>query len=123
MTFLAGDFNAEITASEMALVKDRTVTGPLAFRGWNGSQPSRGGDVRIDFIFVAPGTTAADRVAFAGEELLWKDGVPAPTGRFTLSDHLPVLHRYQIAPAVPAVATPAVRPTAPVPGSATGSAE
>lgn len=113
MTFLAGDFNAEIDDAEMALVKDRAVTGPLAFRGWNGSAPSRGGNVRIDFIFVAPGTAHADRVAFAGEELLWKDGVPAADGRFTLSDHLPVLHRYEVKPGSSGAA---------VPGSATGSA-
>ena len=103
LTFLAGDFNAEPDHSEMALVKDRSVTGPLAFHDSNGSAPSMGSlgnpHKRIDFIFVS----GANRPAFTGEELLWKSGVPtADGGKFYLSDHLALLHRYVVAPAAPA---------------------
>jgi endonuclease/exonuclease/phosphatase family metal-dependent hydrolase len=99
MTFLAGDFNAEPDDNEMALVQDRSVTGPLAFHNSNGSAPSMGGlgnpHKRIDFIFVS----GANRPAFTGEELLWKSGVPtADGGKFYLSDHLALLHRYVVAP-------------------------
>ena len=100
LTFLAGDFNAEPDFAEMALIKDRKVTGPLAFRDSNGSAFSQGGrgspNKRIDFIFVS----GANLPAFSGEELLWKSGVPtADGGSFYLSDHLAVLHHYVMAPA------------------------
>lgn len=110
LTFLAGDFNAEPDFAEMALIKDRTVTGPLAFRDSNGSEFSQGGhgspNKRIDFIFVS----GANLPAFSGEELLWKSGVPtADGGSFYLSDHLAVLHHYVMAPqATPASPSKAV---------------
>jgi endonuclease/exonuclease/phosphatase family metal-dependent hydrolase len=99
LTFLAGDFNAEPDFAEMALIKDRTVTGPLAFRDSNGSAYSQGSkgnpSKRIDFIFVS----GPNQPAFSGEELLWRGGVPtADGGSFYLSDHLAVLHRYVMAP-------------------------
>jgi endonuclease/exonuclease/phosphatase family metal-dependent hydrolase len=99
LTFLAGDFNAEPDFAEMSLIKDRTVTGPLAFRDSNGSEFSQGGhgspNKRIDFIFVS----GQNLPAFSGEELLWKRGVPtADGGSFYLSDHLAVLHHYVMAP-------------------------
>jgi endonuclease/exonuclease/phosphatase family metal-dependent hydrolase len=108
LTFLAGDFNAEPDFAEMALIKDRSVTGPLAFRDSNGSAFSQGShgspDKRIDFIFVS----GANIPTFNGEELMWKDGVPTPDGdRFYLSDHLAVVHHYTLAPAAAAPAAPA----------------
>jgi endonuclease/exonuclease/phosphatase family metal-dependent hydrolase len=117
LTFLAGDFNAEADFAEMALIKDRSVTGPLAFQDSNGTAFSQGAhgkpDKRIDFIFVS----GANLPSFAGEELMWKNGVPTPDGdHFYLSDHLAVVHRYTLAPeAAPAPATveknkPAHRP-------------
>jgi endonuclease/exonuclease/phosphatase family metal-dependent hydrolase len=115
LTFLAGDFNAESDASEMALVKDRSVTGPLAFRGWNGTAPTRGPkgnpNVRIDFIFVS----GPNLPAFGGEELLWTAGVPTPDGgSFYLSDHVAVMHKYVTAPATPAPAPKTVITAAPL---------
>jgi endonuclease/exonuclease/phosphatase family metal-dependent hydrolase len=104
LTFLAGDFNAEPDFAEMALIKDRSVTGPLAFHDSNGTAFSQGShgspDKRIDFIFVS----GANLPDFTGEELLWKSGVPTPDGgSFYLSDHLALMHHYLLAPA----ATPA----------------
>jgi endonuclease/exonuclease/phosphatase family metal-dependent hydrolase len=111
ITFLAGDFNADPDTSEMRLVKDAKVTGPLAFRDWNGSTPSKGPmgdpDRRIDYIFVS----ARSNVSFKSEALMWKDGVPSKSGRFYLSDHLALVHRYDYnvpAPAAPTRDRPTV---------------
>jgi endonuclease/exonuclease/phosphatase family metal-dependent hydrolase len=111
LTFLAGDFNAEPDFAEMALIKDRSVTGPLAFRDSNGSEFSQGSkgspSKRIDFIFVS----GANLPAFSGEELMWRAGVPtADGGSFYLSDHLAVLHRYVMAPAAAPAPTKAPKP-------------
>ena len=104
ITFLAGDFNADPEDEEMELVKDRSVTGPLAFKDWNGTTPSKGPmgnpDRRIDYIFVS----AKPNVALRSEEVKWKDGVPSKSGKFYLSDHLAVVHRYHLPGVTPAPA-------------------
>ena len=102
ITFLGGDFNAEPDSDEIELVN--TFKGPrgMRFRDFNdGEVPSKGSpgrpNKRIDYIFVA--VAAQPPLAFAGEQVLWKDGVPRGrhgNGTFHLSDHLPVLHRYSV---------------------------
>jgi endonuclease/exonuclease/phosphatase family metal-dependent hydrolase len=99
ITFLAGDFNADPNTDEMKLVKDQTLTGPLAFKDWNTTTPSKGPngdpDRRIDYIFVS----ARPAVSLKSERLMWKDGVPTGGGgKFYLSDHLALVHRYNVAP-------------------------
>lgn len=102
ITFLGGDFNAEPDSDEMQLVADFKGPRGMRFRSFNDpEEPSKGSpgnpNKRIDYILVA--VAQHPPLAFAGEQLLWKDGVPRGRhgdGKFHLSDHVPVLHRYTV---------------------------
>jgi endonuclease/exonuclease/phosphatase family metal-dependent hydrolase len=103
MTFLGGDFNAEPDSDEIELVMNFKGPRGMRWRSFNDpDDPSKGSpgrpSKRIDYIFVADAASAPS-LAFAGEQLLWKNGVPRGrhgNGKFHLSDHLAVLHRYAI---------------------------
>jgi endonuclease/exonuclease/phosphatase family metal-dependent hydrolase len=103
ITFLGGDFNAEPDSDEIQMVMNFKGPRGMRWRSFNDPQvPSKGSpgrpDKRIDYIFVAD-AAPAPTLAFAGERLLWKDGVPRSlngNSKFYLSDHVPVLHRYAV---------------------------
>jgi endonuclease/exonuclease/phosphatase family metal-dependent hydrolase len=111
LTILGGDFNIEPHRSELAPMWDRGVTGDLRFSDFNGGEPTRGPkgrpNVRIDYIFVA---ASGCNLRMMGERLLFGHTLPRRngSGRFWLSDHLPVLHEYAIGPppALAAAAAP-----------------
>ena len=108
VTFLGGDFNAEPDQRELDAL-DRPFR-DLAFRDFNSAIPtkkkresSEHARFRIDNIFVA---SAAHRpVRFAGEQVLWNDGIRTGKGdrRVAFSDHLPLLHTYALPAPEPAL--------------------
>ncbi len=105
VTVLGGDFNMTPGAREFAPLANPVVNRGLVWLDLNGSDPTRGSfgkpTKRIDYIFVAaPGLDAE----FHGESLLFLDGLwrQDGSGRFVLSDHVPVRHEYSFRP--PAVA-------------------
>jgi endonuclease/exonuclease/phosphatase family metal-dependent hydrolase len=100
-TFFGGDFNAKINWSEMQLVS----TDGLSYTNNNGTAYSQGShghpSKRIDFIFLAAAQKAAAGLKFAGEQLLWKQGLIDREGsHFYPSDHLAVVQTYAVDPAV-----------------------
>jgi endonuclease/exonuclease/phosphatase family metal-dependent hydrolase len=102
ITFLGGDFNAEPDSDEMQMAANFKGPRGMRFRSFNDPQdPSKGPPgnpkKRIDYILVA--VAQHPPLAFVDEQLLWKDGVPRGRhgdGKFHLSDHVPVLHRYMV---------------------------
>ena len=103
VTFLGGDFNAEPDSDEIQMVMAFTGPRGMRWRSFNDNRvPSKGSpgrpNKRIDYIFVSDAAPAPS-LAFTGEQLLWKDGVPRTlngNAKFHLSDHVPVLHRYAV---------------------------
>ena len=103
ITFFGGDFNAKRDWHEMKQV-GKDVSTNMAFEDHNGTNPTQGWPgsphKRIDFIFVS----AANRVNFGGEQILFKDKLTDGDSSFHLSDHCAVLHRYMLKiPGGPAV--------------------
>ncbi len=100
MTFMGGDFNAEPDSDEIEMLLEFRGPRGMRWRSYNSEAPSKGSPgrpkKRIDYIFVSAASPGS--VAFAGEQILWKEGVPRVKGggRFHLSDHLAVLHRYSM---------------------------
>ena len=97
-TFFGGDFNSLPDSDEMAIVRHWGNETGAHFLDYNTRQPSQGNhpghpDKRIDYIFFY---SPMARLAFAGEQLLWKDGVPNGQSPFYWSDHLAVVHRYTV---------------------------
>lgn len=98
---LGGDFNCEIDAPEIALMRDVNACGGLTFVDHNSRTPTSGklGDPfeRIDYVFIA---SPMRSVSSIGEAVLWRDGVPTAdgSGHFHPSDHLPMLQVYSIGP-------------------------
>lgn len=98
VTFLGGDFNAELHEGEMKALREPKLGTP-AFVSYNGKTPTKGsvgGDqkTRIDLLFVA---TPDRNWKLGREQVLWKDGLswgPHTDDVFYLSDHLPVYHLY-----------------------------
>jgi endonuclease/exonuclease/phosphatase family metal-dependent hydrolase len=94
ITFFGGDFNAKQEWNEMKQLSDGSFT--MAFEDYNGTDFTHGspGDPhkRIDFIFVS----AANRLLFGGEQILFKDPLKDGDSSFHLSDHCAVLHRYTL---------------------------
>lgn len=98
---LGGDFNIEPGWDELALIADTSATSGLQFLDYNTKQASSG-DIgnpyqRVDYLFIASPTKSVDDV---GEAILWSDGVPTIDGSGTVhpSDHLPLLHVFNIGP-------------------------
>jgi endonuclease/exonuclease/phosphatase family metal-dependent hydrolase len=106
ITFFGGDFNAKQDWDEMKQLGGGAATRML-FESYNGVDPTHGSPGspkrRIDFIFVSP----ADRLLFAGEQILFKDRLRDGDESFYLSDHCAVLHRYSLK--TPALAQPQAR--------------
>ena len=94
ITFFGGDFNAKHNWNEMKQLSDGAFT--MAFEDYNGVDPTHGSPgsprKRIDFIFVS----AANRLLFGGEQILFKDALKDGDSSFHLSDHCAVLHRYDL---------------------------
>lgn len=108
-----GDFNIEPGWNELDLVHDQRVTGGIEYRSYNDPRTSTFGsagdaDKRLDYIFIAEPLRTA-QLTHVNEKALWADGIDlvGTNDRLYLSDHLPVLHEYRIAPKVdaPALAT------------------
>ncbi|HEV8292642.1 MAG TPA: endonuclease/exonuclease/phosphatase family protein [Tepidisphaeraceae bacterium] len=94
ITFFGGDFNAKHNWGEMKqLAPGATV---MDFQDYNGVDPTQGSPgsphKRIDYIFVS----AANRLLFGGEQILFKDSLKDGDSSFHLSDHCAVLHRYTL---------------------------
>lgn len=94
ITFFGGDFNAKHDWKEMGQLNDGSTVMP--FENYNGVDPTHGSPgspkKRIDFIFVS----AANRLNFGGEQILFKDALKDGDSSFHLSDHCAVLHRYTL---------------------------
>jgi endonuclease/exonuclease/phosphatase family metal-dependent hydrolase len=114
LTFLGGDFNAEITWPEMGQLLSSPPGAP-GFQNFNSLSPTRGTpgspDTRIDFVFVASRALA---VRFVREQLLWPQGLFDGADHFYPSDHLAVVHDYRIirAPSRPLPAITGITPAA-----------
>ncbi len=101
VTIFGGDFNLKPNAKEFEPLRDAKLSGRPRFINANTDWPTLGfrghPTKRVDYIFIsAPGSD----VRFLGERLLFVDGLWQADGtrRFHPSDHLPVLHGYDIAP-------------------------
>jgi endonuclease/exonuclease/phosphatase family metal-dependent hydrolase len=106
VTILGGDLNATREKPELAPIADPRWAGAKVLCDGNTDLATFGANgrayKRIDYIFAAaPGggiTMLDERVLFA--DGLWRrDG----SARFWISDHLPVLHEYALAPRTAAV--------------------
>jgi endonuclease/exonuclease/phosphatase family metal-dependent hydrolase len=95
VTFFGGDFNAERHWNEMKPLDEIDAKGALMYEDFNTTDPSMGKpgkpNRRIDFIFVAGG-----RLDFVGEKILFKDRLIDGDSDFYLSDHVAVLHHYNL---------------------------
>jgi endonuclease/exonuclease/phosphatase family metal-dependent hydrolase len=95
ITFFGGDFNAKHDWNEMRQLDDGVST-KMAFEDFNGIDFTQGSPgspkKRIDYIFVS----AANRLLFGGEQILFKDRLTDGDSSFHLSDHCAVLHRYTL---------------------------
>jgi len=100
VTFFGGDFNSKRHWDEMRPLDAIDSKGELLFEDFNTDNPSMGSPgkprKRIDFIFVAGG-----RFDFGGEKILFKNRLTAGDSDFYLSDHVAVLHRYNLKGAGP----------------------
>ena len=110
ITFFGGDFNAKRDWHEMKQVGGELTA--LNFEDFNGSDPTQGWPgnphKRIDFIFVS----AANRLNFGGEQILFKEKLTDGDSSFHLSDHCAVLHHYSLKNAGPTAVSqaPSVEP-------------
>lgn len=98
VTILGGDFNMKPGRDEFAPMLDPQVSAGLVFQNANTEAPTRGPkgspNKRIDYIFIAAPDLS---VGCRGETLLFPDGLLYPDGRHRyLSDHVPVLHEYDV---------------------------
>jgi endonuclease/exonuclease/phosphatase family metal-dependent hydrolase len=112
ITFFGGDFNAKRDWHEMKQVSHDASTS-MVFEDYNGSDPTQGSPgsphKRIDFIFVS----AANRLLFGGEQILFKDRLIDGDSSFHLSDHCAVLHQYTMkAPGGPTAVSQGPQPDA-----------
>lgn len=103
-TFFGGDFNAHMNWGEMAQVLEPMAAGTSTYENNNGTAYSQGShghaSQRIDFIFLAAAQDMAKALQFAGEQLLWPHGLVEGDWHFYPSDHLAVVHTYDINQAV-----------------------
>jgi len=94
ITFFGGDFNAKHNWGEMKQLAPGATT--MDFQDYNGVDPTQGTPgsphKRIDYIFVS----AASRLLFGGEQILFKERLRDGDSSFHLSDHCAVLHRYTL---------------------------
>jgi endonuclease/exonuclease/phosphatase family metal-dependent hydrolase len=98
LIFFGGDFNIEPDWSELDLVFDAKQALGLEFQDFNTTNPTHGSTGkprhRVDYIFVCAPTHG---VKMNGEQRLFAEGLKTDSGkRFHLSDHVPVLHEYDV---------------------------
>jgi len=110
ITFFGGDFNAKRDWHEMKQVGGELSA--LNFEDYNGSDFTQGWPgnpkKRIDFIFVS----AANRLNFGGEQILFKDKLTDGDASFHLSDHCAVLHHYTLKNPAPTAVSQGPQPDA-----------
>lgn len=96
VTFLGGDFNSKRHWAEMKKLDEDHGDGTVVWNDYNTDSPSQGliGDPhqRIDYIFVS----AAGRLTFDGEKILFREKLSDGNSSFRLSDHVGVLHSYSV---------------------------
>ncbi len=118
VTILGGDFNMTPHAPEFDALQKAELTGGQRWLDGNTYRPTRcprGRPVkRIDYLFIA--VRGLD-VVQVREKLLLEDGLPRPdgTGRFRLSDHLPLVQAFSMKPVGEPLLVRTMRP--PSPGS------
>lgn len=101
ITILGGDFNIEPDGDELRLVTEGAFARRFNFHNFNTTDPTRGGqgnpNVRLDYIFISSPKQDVEYVR-KEDQRLWTEGLVARPGgrRFWLSDHLPVLHEYEL---------------------------
>jgi endonuclease/exonuclease/phosphatase family metal-dependent hydrolase len=99
-TFFGGDFNAHLNSSEMEQVVAPMAAGTVSYENNNGSSFSQGWHghptQRIDFIFLAAARDVSKGLKFVGEKLLWPEGLMNGESHFYPSDHLAVVHTYDV---------------------------